>query len=170
MSQSQDASMKNTKKELLDIITTMQEEMADMQEEMAEKERSLLNPQKVKTESKAKEIINQAEDITQSDVVSQIDRLKVSISKELTGLAEKIESEAKKYTIIQESIELKQTELKDIYGIEGQAASLTAILESNRREKERFELEIAGKREQLESEIRDTRQAWEEEKNPLRTP
>jgi len=154
---SQDASMKNTKKELLEIITTMQKEME-------EKEKSLLNPEKVKIESKSKETINQAKDITQSDVISQIDKLKASISKELTVLAEKIENEAKKYATIQKSIELKQAELKDIYGIEAQAATLAAILESNRREKERFESEVAGKREQLESEIRDTQHAWEEEK------
>ncbi len=153
----QDVSMKNTKKELLEIIQ-------HMQKEMRAKEESKLNPEKVKTEAKAKEIITKAEEVTKSDLTSKIDGLKMAINKELTSLADKIESEAKKYTVVQEAIELKQAELKEIYGIEEQAASLAAILESNHQVKANFKTEMAAKREQLEKEIRETRQAWDEEK------
>ena len=153
----QDVSMKNTKKELLDIIEKIQREIN-------EKEKRLLNPEKVKKETKTKEIILEAEKITSSDLSSKIHDLKVSITQELSNLAEKIEAESKKYTVIQESIELKQAELEEIYGIEKHATSLAAILESNSHVKEQFESEMAQKREKLEDEINETRSAWENEK------
>ncbi len=153
----EDISMKNTKKELLDIIEKMQGEMS-------KKEQSLLNPEKVKKETKTKEVIKEAEAITKSDLTTQIHDLKMSIAQELSDLAEKVASEAKKYTVIQEAIELKQTELEEIYGIEKHAASLAAILESNNHVKEQFESSMALKRENLEKEIAETRTAWDDEK------
>ena len=105
----QDSSMKNTKKELLDVIEKMEHEMT-------KKEQNLLNPEKVKKETKTKEIIKEAKEITSSILTTQIHDLKVAIAQELSDLAEKIASEAKKYTVIQEAIELKQAELEEIYG------------------------------------------------------
>lgn len=154
----QDISMKNTKKEMIEMIEKMQEKMS-------EKEKSTLNPQKVRTEAKAKEVLKKAEEVTGSDLTTHINGLKVSINQELSALAEKIDSEAKKYTIIQESINLKQAELAEIYEIEKQASSLAAIIESNHQAKEVFEADISLKRERLEKEIRDTRSSWEDEKN-----
>ncbi len=153
----QDVSMKNTKKELLEII-------GKLQKEMSEKEKNMLNPEKVKAETKTKEVLKKAEEVTRSDLTSQINNLKAAINREFSVLAEKIESEASKYTILQESINIKQAELEDIYGIEKQAASLAAILESNRQVKEKFEAEMTLQREKLDREIRETRAAWEEEK------
>ncbi len=154
---SQDISMKNTKKELIEMIEKMQKKMG-------EKEKSTLNPEKVKTEAKTKEVLKKAEEVTSSDLSTHINGLKVAINQELSTLADKIESEAKKYTIIQESINLKQAELTEIYEIENQASSLAAIIESNHQAKEVFEADISLKRERLEKEIRDTRSSWEDEK------
>ncbi|NOR25973.1 MAG: hypothetical protein GQ542_16610 [Desulforhopalus sp.] len=153
----QDSSMKNTKKELLDVIEKMQHEMT-------QKEQNLLNPEKVKKETKTKEIVKEAEEITSSILTTQIHDLKVAIAQELSDLAEKIASEAKKYTVIQEAIELKQAELEEIYGIEKHAASLAAILESNHQVKNQFEKEMALQREKLKDEISETRATWENEK------
>ena len=153
----QDSSMKNTKKELLDVIEKMQHEMT-------QKEQNLLNPEKVKKETKTKEIVKEAEEITSSILTTQIHDLKVAIAQELSDLAEKIASEAKKYTVIQEAIELKQAELEEIYGIEKHATSLAAILESNHQVKNQFEKEMALQREKLKDEISETRATWENEK------
>lgn len=153
----QDASMKNTKKELLEVIS-------EMQREMTEKEQNLLNPEKVKKETKTKEVIKEAEKITSSDLTTQIHDLKMAITQELSELTEKVASEAKKYTVIQEAIELKQVELEEIYGIEKHAASLAAILESNNHVKEQFETEMTLQREKLKKEINETRAIWEDEK------
>ena len=157
----EDTSMKNTKKELLDVIEKMQREMT-------EKEQNLLNPEKVKKETKTKEVIKKAEEITSSNLTIQIHDLKVAITQELSELAEKVASEAKKYTVIQEAIELKQAELEEIYGIEKHASSLAAILESNNHVHEQFEMDMARQREKLENEINESRASWGNEKKNYR--
>ena len=157
----EDTSMKNTKKELLDVIEKMQREMT-------EKEQNLLNPEKVKKETKTKEVIKKAEEITSSNLTTQIHDLKVAITQELSELAEKVASEAKKYTVIQEAIELKQAELEEIYGIEKHASSLAAILESNNHVQEQFEMDMARQREKLENEINESRASWGNEKKNYR--
>lgn len=153
----QDPSMKNTKVELLDIIDKMQQEIAD-------KEKTMLKPEKLKKQVKAREVVEQTEQITKTDVSTQIHNLKMTVVDELSDLAEKIQSKAKKYTLIQEAIELKQAELEEIYGIEKHAATLAAILESNNRVKEEFDEEMRMKQEELEQQISETRAAWAVEK------
>ncbi len=153
----QDASMKNTKKELLDIITKMEQDLK-------QKKNSELNPEKVKTEVKTKETIEKVEIITQTDLNTQIHSLKMTINRDLTALAERIEIEASKYIAIQESIKIKQQELETIYGIEEQAASLAAIIESQNLVSEKFDEEMADKKEKLEKTINETRLAWDVEK------
>lgn len=150
-------SMKNTKKELLEIIDKMQQEIS-------EKEKNLLNAEKSKADTKRKEIVEKTENIADSDLTIKINDLKSSINRELSSLAEKVEAEAKQYTTIQEAIKIKQSELKEIYGIEEQAASLAVLLESNNQTRAKFEEEMVQKRETLEKEIRDTRESWEIEK------
>lgn len=153
----EDISMKNTKKELLEVIE-------NMQREINKKEQSLLNPEKVKKEAVTKEVIKQAEEITGSDLTTQIHNLKVGITQELSELADKIAFEAKKYTVLQEAIQSKQAELDEIYGIENHAASLAAIIESNNYVREQFETEMTQQREKFEKERKETRAAWEDEK------
>jgi len=153
----EDISMKNTKKELLDVIE-------NMQREISKKEQSLLNPEKVKKETVTKEVIKQAEEITASDLTTQIHNLKVGITQELSELADKIAFEAKKYTVLQEAIQSKQAELDEIYGIENHAASLAAIIESNNYVRDQFETEMTQQKEKLEKERKETRTAWEDEK------
>ncbi len=153
----EDISMKNTKKELLEVIE-------NMQREISKKEQSLLNPEKVKKEAATKEVIKQAEETTASDITTQIHDLKVVITQELSELADKIASETKKYSVLQEAIELKQAELEEIYGIENHAVSLAAIIESNKHVKEQFEIDITHQREKLEDEIKETQTAWENKK------
>ncbi len=153
----EEISMKNTKKELLDVINKMQSELAS-------KEESRLNPEKVRTETRSKETIKKAEEISESDLGAQIHNLKIAINKELSAMADKIEIEAKKYTTLQEAINLKQSEIEEIYGIEKQAASLAVLLESQNQAREEFEAEMGLKRERLDKEIAESKAAWEFEK------
>lgn len=60
----EDLSMKNTKKELLEAIHKMQQETAL-------REKSKLNPEKVKTETKIRETTKKAEEISESGTAHQ---------------------------------------------------------------------------------------------------
>ena len=163
------ASMKNTKNEMLDIIDRLQNDLE-------EKEKAKLNPEKVKEENRKAETIKKADQAVDSDLSTQIHSLKLSISKELTSLADTIQAEAEKYDNLNRAIELKKGELETLYSIEAEAAKLAAILEAQYQTREQFDLEMVDKREQLDSDLAarqekletmivETKAAWEKEKS-----
>ncbi len=164
----QDPSMKNTKKEMLDIILKLQKNID-------EKEKAKLNAEQIREETKKVKTVKQADKTAASSLSTEIHALKISINKELTTLSDKIEAEAEKYGNLNQAIDLKQTELDEIYGIEKEAAKLAAILEAQSQAKEDFENEMADKRErqegglttkkeQFENQITETKATWEKEK------
>ena len=165
----QEASMKNTKKEMLDIIKSLQKGIE-------EREKTKLNAEQVREETKKMKTIEKADKTAASNLSTELHSLKISINKELTALSDKIEAEAENYKNLNQAIKLKQIELEEIYGIEKEAAKLAAILEAQNQTKEDFEKEMAEKREreeneltvkrnQLEKQIAETKTAWEKERS-----
>jgi len=146
----EEVSMKNTKKEMLEIINTLQLQIK-------EKAKTKLDPEKIKKETKNIETLQKAEQAASSDLSTQIHNLKISINKELSALSDKIEAEAEKHENLNQAIKLKQDELNEIYGIEKQAANLAAIIEAQNYAKEKFEAEMAQNRENLTNELDENR-------------
>jgi len=165
---SNEISMKNTKKEMLDLIETLKNEIQN-------KEKENLNPEKIKQEAKQKSIVEDSDKIVDAALTTHIHQLKVSINKELTTLSDRLEAEAGKYENLKNAIEIKEAELNEIYGVEKATAELVIILEAQKSAKDGFEHEMHEKRERLENEliekkikleneIRETREQWEKEK------
>ena len=163
-----DVTMKNTKKEMLDIIN-------NLQKEFDKKEKAALNPQKIKQEQKEQTVIHRAEKVVKSDLNIQMNNLKTAIAKELSDIAEKLEIEISGYNNLLEAIEIKKKELETIYGIENEALNLTLLIESQKKQKEDFEsnfrqkqenleLNLKQKKDILETEINDNKLTWETEK------
>lgn len=168
---SNEVSMKNTKKEMLDLIETLNYEIKN-------KEKENLNPEKIKQEAKQKSIVEDSDKIVDAALTTHIHQLKVSINKELTTLSDKLEAEAGKYENLKNAIEIKEAELNEIYGVEKATAELAIILEAQKSTREDFECEMHDKKEQLENEliekkirleneIRETKEQWEKEKAAL---
>ena len=166
---SEEASMKNTKKEMLEIIHRLQKKLE-------QKEQAQLNPEKVKEETKKSKTIQQADQTVDADLVNQIHTLKLSINQELTALSQKIQAEAEQYTNLNAAIAIKQAELENLYGIEKEAAKLATILEAQQQTRENFAEEMDTKREQLtrelavrqqklEDQIAETKKNWQREKS-----
>ena len=165
----QEASMKNTKKEMLDMIKSLQDGIV-------EREKTKLNAEQTREETKKIKTVETADRTVASNLSTELHSLKISINKELTVLSDKIEAEAEKYKNLNQAINLKQIELEEIYGIEKEAAKLAAILEAQNQTKENFEKEMREKRErqeheltakrnQLEVQIAETKTFWEKEKS-----
>ncbi len=100
----------------------------------------------------------------ETELSTQIHKLKLEINKELSAISDKLEEESKHYENLKEAIKIKQQELQEIYGIESEAANLAVMLETQKRTKEEFELKISAERVTLEKEIAETKKTWEEEK------
>lgn len=157
MAKGKDASLKNTKQELLDLI-------GDLQQEIEEREKQELKPEKVKEESRHKESVKTADAATEETATKGIDGLKSELSRMLAELAEKLTTETDRYRKIKEAITAKDRELKDIFEIERQAGTLAALIEAQARKKTSFDEEMAAAKERMDIEIRETREAWKKEK------
>ena len=147
-------SMANTKKQMLQAYRSL---LGQLQEKQAAE----MNPEETVAERKRSKAVAVADTALSDCVGDQIASLKSEIGRTLNGLAEKLEAESAKYAEVKNAVALAQAELREIYDIEKAAASLAALIEAQKREREEFEAEMAAKREALESEIATHHEAFE---------
>ena len=138
---SNEISMKNTKKEMLDLIETLKNDIKN-------KEKENLNPEKIKQDAKKMVIVQDSDKIIDSALATHIHQLKVAINKELTTLSDNLEAEAEKYENLKNAIAIKEAELNEIYGVEKATAELVIILEAQKSARENFENEMREKKNQ----------------------
>ncbi len=150
-------SMTHTKKEILDAYNKLKKQIE-------EKSKLELKPEKKIEEKKEKEVVQVAESLSSEGAVRSIDNLKIEAGKMLSQLSEKLESATNKYNDIKKAIEVRETELKEIYEIEKSAHSLAALIEAQRQKREDFELEMETEEKELTENISNTRLQWEKEK------
>lgn len=147
----------STKKEMLEAYT----QLAAMLENRAGQE---LLPEKIKEDRQKKETIKTADDLAGKGIAGHIDATKAAIIKELSGIAEKVETQAHAYLKIKEAIAAKERELNELFEIEKSAFALAALLEANKRRKEEFDEAMTRRREELDEEMETSRTAWAKEK------
>ena len=150
-------SMKNTKKELLDAYH-------EMLKKLHEKENAQLRPEQKLKEKKEDSILKAVAGISADGVIQETSRLKQEIGGMLNKLTDRLTAEVNKFDQVQLAIEIKERELKEIYEIEKAAATLAALIETQRQEKLRFEEEMAHKQASLTREIEATKLQWQKEK------
>ena len=149
--------MKSTKQEILDAYN-------EVLEELEERGKAELKPEKMVEEKKRQEVVRAVSDVTVEGVSQNIRGLKQDIDRSLSQLLERLQSEVKKLDDIQAVIDIKDAELKEIYGIDRSASSLAALIEANNRRSRIFEEEMEQKKAGLLDEIEETRKKWDQEK------
>jgi len=150
-------SMKNTKRELLDAYH-------EVLQQLHEKEEAQLKPEQKLKEKKEESILKAVAGISADGVIQETNKLKQEIGGTLNKLSDRLAAEVNKFDQIQLAIEIKERELKEIYEIEKAAATLAALIETQRQEKLRFEEEMAQKQASLTREIEATKLQWQKEK------
>ncbi len=150
--------MKSTKKELLETVE-------QMNRILQEKESIMLDPEKIKSRTKSKETISKANEIISTDPNALIYDLKLSINKELITISEKLEEETSKYSELNDAILLKQIELKEIYGIEQQTASLAVLIESQKVLRQEFDDEMNEAKDEWRKERNKISESWKEQQD-----
>jgi len=156
-SQTQQMSMKNTKQELLAAYN-------ELLRKIEEEQKKELKPEKKVKEKEKDKILSAVSKVSAEGVVQDISKLKVDIGKILSQVSDKLESEVQKLEQIQNAIEIKEQELKEIYEIDKSAATLAALIETQHQERKKFEDEMAKQKEDLLREIGDIRKQWQIEK------
>ena len=149
--------MTNTKKEMLDAYKAVLQQLK-------ERGKAELRPERIIEEKKNMESVKTADTLSSENVVNRVSSLRLEITKMLSDLSDKIEAEVSNYRDILNALELKQNDLKEIYDIEKQAETLAALIETQQKKREDFELDMTSQKASLISEIEKTRAEWDTEK------
>jgi len=150
-------SMTNTKKELLEAYE-------DAKQRLQKLDKNLLDAEKARRQLDKKLAAATADSQTAQDPLQRLHDLRGVISRELTDLAERFETEIETYKKIQAAVEAKQADLKTIYEVETAASDLAALIDAQRIKKQQFELEMEAKKTAFEQETDETHARWSREK------
>ena len=150
-------SMANTKKELLAAYEAAKKRFENLN-------RNLLDAEKARKRMEKQVAAATADSQAAQDPVKRLHDLRGAISRELSDLAERFESEIETYRKIQSAIETKQDELKTLYEVETAASDLAALIDAQRAKKEQFDQDMAAQKTAFEAEMQAMRAQWQREK------
>ena len=151
-------SMTNTKKELLEAYEEAKEQFETLSKD-------LLDAEKARKRLEKKVAAATADAQAEQDPLKRLHDLRGTLSRELTELAERFETEIETYRKIQSAIETKNEELNTIYGVETAASDLAALIDAQRVKKEQFEREMQDQKGAFEAKMEEIRTQWQREKD-----
>jgi hypothetical protein len=150
-------SMSSTKQEMLSAY-------GELLKQLQEKQAGELKPEKMVEEKKTKEAVQVAESLTSESVAKEINNLKLDVNRMLAQLSDRLDIEVNKFLSIRDAISARERELQELYEIEKSAMTLAALIEAQNLKRQEFASEMEGKKEALDSEIKNTRYGWLKEK------
>ncbi len=112
---------------------------------------------------KEKEILESASKHSVEKIVKGLAELKLEIGNVFDTLEDRLSSEYKKLTELQQAVEIKEKELEEVHEIRINADSLAAILAAQREKKAEFETEIEERRRAFELEMEQKKLQWKKE-------
>lgn len=151
----QPVSEKNTKAQILEAYEKLLKKV---------EQKSNDNPKEVQQRKQDVQTVEKATKTTEGDIEAQIAKIKSEFVAALEIIEKELADERKKLETIQNAIRIEEKRLDDLYGISVNADSLSAILLAQKEQKEQFEQEMAARKEELSSQIAQTRATWEKEK------
>jgi hypothetical protein len=150
-------SEKSTKQEMLEAYQAMAKQL--------EERRAVeLAPERRLEEKRSEEAVKVAAALVPEGIDREIGHVKAEIGKMLADVSERLAAESARFRSIEKAVESKESELKELYGIEKAAVSLAALLEAQNQRRTDFEEAMAAERERLQTEIDTLRADWEKEK------
>lgn len=147
----------STKKEILDAYNSLLKNL----EERAQIE---LKPERVKAEREKQEVVQTADALMTHQITRAVNELIGETGKALADIAVKLEGESERYHKLKKAIEVKETDLGELFEIEKTAFTLAALLEAQKQQRISFEEEMARRKELLEQEISQVKAGWESQK------
>lgn len=156
--QSKGITKSSTKQEILEAYSVLQKELK-------EKRETELKPEKKAEEKKAKEVITIADSLSIEGVTSGISNLRLEVARMLTQISDRMEEEVGKFKAVKQAIIEKEKEFQELFGIEREAETLAALIESQQQRRRQFEEEMAQKKTALNEEIETARAEWDREQD-----
>lgn len=149
MSEVKKVTINNTKKE---IMAAYEEAVSKLKTAQAQ----TFDPS---AEAKAKAqdaTVAKADDTAAKNVEAIIRKLQDNVISIMDGVVEQVTTNSEEYSNLVEAIAIKQAELKELYGIEKEAAALAALVNSHRELKAKYDAEIAETKDQIATMKRET--------------
>lgn len=154
MEKQKEISAKSTKNEILeaynDLLKKIQEDKP--LDRLAEKKKE-----------GDKEIVKAASQNSIEKIVKGLAEIKLDIGNVLDTLEEKLITEYKKLTELQQAIGIEQKELDEIHEIKVNADSLAALMQAQKEKRSLFEKEMEETKNSFESEMTQKRLSWKKE-------
>ncbi|MCX5814037.1 MAG: hypothetical protein NT178_16065 [Proteobacteria bacterium] len=147
---------KNTKTEILEAYNDLLEKM---------KEQKAMDVKAIKKEVEEKETVKKASQHSVEGIVQNMADLKLEIIKSMDGLGERLITEYKKLTELQQAIDVETKTIEDIYNIKVEAESLTALIAAQRDKRVAFEAEMEQKKADFDNDITQKRFLWKKEQD-----
>jgi hypothetical protein len=149
-------SAKNTKNEILDAYHEVLQKFKEVKKVTKQEQRI--------TEEK-KEIVEIASKQTTDDIVKNLAELKLSLVKSLEEIEEKLLSNHKQLTTLQQAIQIQTKDLAEIHEIKVNADTLSALLVAQREKSTAFEKEMKDRQQSFDQEIIQKRVLWKKEQD-----
>lgn len=145
----------NTKNEILDAYNELLKKVSDGKQ---------MSLQDVKKKKDDETLITKVSELTLHKIVTNLGEVKLVVAKWIDDLESKLEVENRRFADLQCATKLKQDELEELYEIKKNADSLAALIAAQREQRERFTVEMAQKKNELEEEISETKTSWDKER------
>lgn len=117
----------------------------------------------VKKETEEKEVVRSASENSVEEIVKRLAALKLEIVKNVDSLEEKLIAEYRRFVELQRAIDVQTKSLEEIYGIQAEAESLTALISTQKEKKDAFDVEMERKKTESDIVIAETKQQWKKE-------
>ena len=151
----QKVTSKNTKNDILDAYEGLLKEVKDNKTNKSEE-------QKVKTNT---QLVTKALAHNSKDIVHNIAELKLQVNQSLENLGKNLLSEKEKLNNLQQSIEVQEKHLEDVYDITVNTESLEALLLAQQRKKTEFDEWINSAKEKFTLEMSEKKAQWSKEQS-----
>ncbi|MFU7502953.1 MAG: hypothetical protein ACE1S7_06070 [Candidatus Tisiphia sp.] len=139
-----EVSVKSTKEQILAVYN---DALAKLNE------KQLNSPQDQKKQQENQELVSKASDNSSDNILSELSSLKSKTIKQIDHLSEQLLSEFEKLANLREAIILERKHLQELYQINENANSLSALLQAQVEQKEYFEQEMKQKKQDFEQEM-----------------
>lgn len=151
-------SVKSTKEQ---ILTAYNEVLAKLND------KQLATPQEQKKQQEKQELVSKVSTDSSDSILTELSSLKSKTIKQIDNLSEQLLSEFEKLANLREAIILEQQHLQELYQINETANSLSALLQAQAEQKERFEQEMSQRKQDFEQDINSQKLHWQQQRAAL---
>ncbi len=155
---SEEISSKNTKKEILEAYEQLKQQMEAQKDD---------SPEAQQQEAHKARMVEEAAVKKPDKIMQDMAQLKITLNQSLDQIEESLVDEQKKLSRVREAIQAEEEKLQNVYDIKAEADSLAALINAHKEKKQQLEQEMKEKREAWEKEKKQMEQELKEEKERI---